>query len=196
MEMTKQREFSTLSPKQNMNIWKMNLNSLPAPAPKHTVFPSRLWYFFIIFFTFLWTFPGIVIYLPTLQTASTVLLACSYRFTVKSNLIQPVCLSVSLTTTQNENPLPSPHIQGCESEITSMVAEARRKSSQCLDAALLALSHLAAMTGVQLSAMERGAQATGKVTPPLIPQQPPVHVKAPRPAVIKPPLHNTLRMEY
>uniref|UniRef100_A0A8C4DI56 Kinesin-like protein KIF14 n=1 Tax=Dicentrarchus labrax TaxID=13489 RepID=A0A8C4DI56_DICLA len=62
-------------------------------------------------------------------------------------------------------------IQGCESEITSMVTEARRKSGQCLDAALLALSHLAAMTGMQLNAMEWGAQATGKVTPPLIPQQ-------------------------
>ncbi|XP_076582701.1 kinesin-like protein KIF14 [Chaetodon auriga] len=53
-------------------------------------------------------------------------------------------------------------IQGCESEITSMVTEARRKSSQCLDAALLALGHLAAMTGMQLNAMERGARATGK----------------------------------
>ncbi|XP_070765360.1 kinesin-like protein KIF14 [Enoplosus armatus] len=53
-------------------------------------------------------------------------------------------------------------IQGCESEITSMVSEARRKSSQCLDAALLALGHLAAMTGMQLNAVEWGAQATGK----------------------------------
>ncbi|XP_068563242.1 kinesin-like protein KIF14 [Cebidichthys violaceus] len=53
-------------------------------------------------------------------------------------------------------------IQGCESEITSMVTEARRKSSQCLDAALLALGHLAAVTGMPLNAMERGAQATGK----------------------------------
>ncbi|XP_032381614.1 LOW QUALITY PROTEIN: kinesin-like protein KIF14 [Etheostoma spectabile] len=53
-------------------------------------------------------------------------------------------------------------IQGCESEITSMVTEARRKSSQCLDAALLALGHLAAVTGMPLNAMERGAQAAGK----------------------------------
>ncbi|XP_044056624.1 kinesin-like protein KIF14 isoform X2 [Siniperca chuatsi] len=53
-------------------------------------------------------------------------------------------------------------IQGCESEITSMVTEARRKSSQCLDAALLALGHLAAMTGMPLNPVERGAQATGK----------------------------------
>uniref|UniRef100_A0A3B4YVK5 Kinesin-like protein KIF14 n=1 Tax=Seriola lalandi dorsalis TaxID=1841481 RepID=A0A3B4YVK5_SERLL len=62
-------------------------------------------------------------------------------------------------------------IQGCESEITSMVTEAQRKSSQCLDAALLALGHLAAVTCMPLNAMELGAQATGKVTPPLIPQQ-------------------------
>ncbi|XP_034386858.1 kinesin-like protein KIF14 isoform X2 [Cyclopterus lumpus] len=53
-------------------------------------------------------------------------------------------------------------IQGCESEITSMVTEARRKSSQCLDAALLALGHLAAVTGMPLNAMQHGAQATGK----------------------------------
>ncbi|XP_035033401.2 kinesin-like protein KIF14 [Hippoglossus stenolepis] len=53
-------------------------------------------------------------------------------------------------------------IQGCESEITSMVTEARRKSSQCLDAALLALGHLAAVTCMPLNAMELGAQATGK----------------------------------
>uniref|UniRef100_A0A8C2ZZY8 Kinesin-like protein KIF14 n=1 Tax=Cyclopterus lumpus TaxID=8103 RepID=A0A8C2ZZY8_CYCLU len=57
-------------------------------------------------------------------------------------------------------------IQGCESEITSMVTEARRKSSQCLDAALLALGHLAAVTGMPLNAMQHGAQATGKVMPP------------------------------
>lgn len=44
-----------------------------------------------------------------------------------------------------------------------MVTEAQRKSSQCLDAALLALGHLAAMTGVPLNALERGAQAAGKV---------------------------------
>ncbi|XP_030290003.1 kinesin-like protein KIF14 [Sparus aurata] len=53
-------------------------------------------------------------------------------------------------------------IQGCESEITSMVTEASRKSSRCMDAALLALGHLAAMTGMPLNAMEQGTQATGK----------------------------------
>lgn len=60
-------------------------------------------------------------------------------------------------------------VQGCESEITSMVMEARRKSSQCLDAALLALSHLAAVTGTPLNVLGLGAQATGKVTLPIIP---------------------------
>uniref|UniRef100_A0A671Z4S1 Kinesin-like protein KIF14 n=1 Tax=Sparus aurata TaxID=8175 RepID=A0A671Z4S1_SPAAU len=49
-------------------------------------------------------------------------------------------------------------IQGCESEITSMVTEASRKSSRCMDAALLALGHLAAMTGMPLNAMEQGTQ--------------------------------------
>ncbi|XP_062279792.1 kinesin-like protein KIF14 [Scomber scombrus] len=53
-------------------------------------------------------------------------------------------------------------IQGCESEITSMVTEARRKSGQCLNAALLALGHLVAVTGMPLNVMELGAQATGK----------------------------------
>uniref|UniRef100_A0A3Q2PTP3 Kinesin-like protein KIF14 n=1 Tax=Fundulus heteroclitus TaxID=8078 RepID=A0A3Q2PTP3_FUNHE len=59
-------------------------------------------------------------------------------------------------------------IQGCESEITSMVKEARRKSSQCLDAAMLALAHLAAVTGTPLSVMMLGSLATGKVTPAIL----------------------------
>lgn len=53
-------------------------------------------------------------------------------------------------------------IQGCESEITSMVTEARRKTSQCLNAALLTICHLAAVTGMSLNTMALGAQATGK----------------------------------
>ncbi|KAM4629240.1 kinesin-like protein KIF14 [Polymixia lowei] len=53
-------------------------------------------------------------------------------------------------------------IQGCESEISSMVTEAQRKSGQCLDAALRALCHLAALTGMPLNAAELGARATGK----------------------------------
>lgn len=82
MEMTKQREFSTLSPKQNMNIWKINLNSLPASAPKHTIVLSHSWFFI---------FSSILIYLLTLQTVSTILLACSHWFTAKSILIPPAC---------------------------------------------------------------------------------------------------------
>ncbi|XP_041863265.1 kinesin-like protein KIF14 isoform X2 [Melanotaenia boesemani] len=53
-------------------------------------------------------------------------------------------------------------IQGCESEITSMVVEARKKSSRCLDAALLAVGHMAALTGMPLNITGTGAQATGK----------------------------------
>ncbi|XP_068599631.1 kinesin-like protein KIF14 [Brachionichthys hirsutus] len=53
-------------------------------------------------------------------------------------------------------------IQGCESEITSMVAEAQKNSGRCLDAALLALGHLAAMTDMPLHGVERVAEATGK----------------------------------
>ncbi|XP_077441325.1 kinesin-like protein KIF14 isoform X2 [Vanacampus margaritifer] len=55
-------------------------------------------------------------------------------------------------------------IQGCESEITSMVAEAQKKSGRCLDAALLALSHLAVLSGMPLSVMELSIQATGKAS--------------------------------
>uniref|UniRef100_A0A8C5DQZ5 Kinesin-like protein KIF14 n=1 Tax=Gouania willdenowi TaxID=441366 RepID=A0A8C5DQZ5_GOUWI len=55
-------------------------------------------------------------------------------------------------------------IQGCESEITSMVTEARRKSSQCLHAALLALGHLAAVTATPLNVFELDSGAEDKVT--------------------------------
>lgn len=82
-------------------------------------------------------------------------------------------------------------IQGCESEITSMVTEARRKSSQCLGAALLTLGHLAAMTGMPLNVGERGAQATGKVTLTLIPQQLLSMSKLWGSTAIKLPLHDT-----
>ncbi|CAL8252936.1 unnamed protein product [Merluccius merluccius] len=53
-------------------------------------------------------------------------------------------------------------IQGCESEISSMVTEAQRKSSQCLDTAVRSVGHLAALTGMPLSAAEPGAGAIGK----------------------------------
>lgn len=52
-----------------------------------------------------------------------------------------------------------------------MVTEAKRKSSQCLDAALLSVGHLAAVTGTPLNVTARGAAATGKVTAPSIAQQ-------------------------
>uniref|UniRef100_A0A673ZIF0 Kinesin-like protein KIF14 n=1 Tax=Salmo trutta TaxID=8032 RepID=A0A673ZIF0_SALTR len=54
-------------------------------------------------------------------------------------------------------------IQGCDSEISSMVTEAHRKSGQCLDTALLVISHLAALTATQLHLTELGSDATGKV---------------------------------
>ncbi|XP_038147695.1 kinesin-like protein KIF14 [Cyprinodon tularosa] len=53
-------------------------------------------------------------------------------------------------------------IQGCESEISSMVKESRRKSSQCLDAAMKALAHLAVVTGTPLGVTPLYNQATGK----------------------------------
>ncbi|XP_041695950.1 kinesin-like protein KIF14 [Coregonus clupeaformis] len=53
-------------------------------------------------------------------------------------------------------------IQGCDSEISSMVTEAHRKSGQCLDTALLVISHLAALTATQLHVTELGSEATGK----------------------------------
>ncbi|XP_035630418.1 kinesin-like protein KIF14 [Oncorhynchus keta] len=53
-------------------------------------------------------------------------------------------------------------IQGCDSEISSMVTEAHRKSGQCLDRALLVISHLAALTATQLHFTELGSEATGK----------------------------------
>uniref|UniRef100_A0A669C8G2 Kinesin-like protein KIF14 n=1 Tax=Oreochromis niloticus TaxID=8128 RepID=A0A669C8G2_ORENI len=53
-------------------------------------------------------------------------------------------------------------IQGCESEITSMVKEARRKTSQCLDATLLALGHMAVVTGMSLNVTGLGTQTMGK----------------------------------
>ncbi|CAB1324716.1 unnamed protein product, partial [Coregonus sp. 'balchen'] len=52
--------------------------------------------------------------------------------------------------------------QGCDSEISSMVTEAHRKSGQCLDTALLVISHLAALTATQLHVTELGSEATGK----------------------------------
>ncbi|XP_034035899.1 kinesin-like protein KIF14 [Thalassophryne amazonica] len=56
-------------------------------------------------------------------------------------------------------------IQGCESEITSMVTEAKKKSSQCLNSTVATLGHLAALTNTPLQhSLELGA--TGK--PPIL----------------------------
>uniref|UniRef100_A0A3P9JEB2 Kinesin-like protein KIF14 n=1 Tax=Oryzias latipes TaxID=8090 RepID=A0A3P9JEB2_ORYLA len=53
-------------------------------------------------------------------------------------------------------------IQGCESEITSMVVEAQRKSSKCMDGALLALGQFAVVTGMPMSITRLDARATDK----------------------------------
>lgn len=79
-------------------------------------------------------------------------------------MYQFVCADSMLSETF----LSRPHIQGCESEITSMVKEARRKTSQCLDTTLLALGHMAVVTGMSLNVTGLGAQAVGKVRPPII----------------------------
>uniref|UniRef100_A0A8C7ZVA4 Kinesin-like protein KIF14 n=1 Tax=Oryzias sinensis TaxID=183150 RepID=A0A8C7ZVA4_9TELE len=69
------------------------------------------------------------------------------------------------------NPPPPLSGQGCESEITSMVVEAQRKSSKCMDAALLALGQFAVVTGMPMSITRLDARATDKVIPPTTQQQ-------------------------
>ncbi|XP_035272108.1 kinesin-like protein KIF14 [Anguilla anguilla] len=53
-------------------------------------------------------------------------------------------------------------IQGCDSEISSMVTEARGKISQCLDVAVRFVSQLSAVTGTELHLTEAGSEALGK----------------------------------
>ncbi|KAG7327749.1 hypothetical protein KOW79_009355 [Hemibagrus wyckioides] len=53
-------------------------------------------------------------------------------------------------------------IQGCESEISSMVTEAQRKMCRSTDAALSTAAHLAAITGTQLHLTEHGSDTVGK----------------------------------
>ncbi|MCI4383744.1 hypothetical protein PGIGA_G00030120 [Pangasianodon gigas] len=53
-------------------------------------------------------------------------------------------------------------IQGCESEISSMVTEAQRKMSRSTDAALSTTAHLAVVTGTQLRLTEHGSDTVGK----------------------------------
>ncbi|KAI5610222.1 kinesin-like protein KIF14 isoform X1, partial [Silurus asotus] len=54
-------------------------------------------------------------------------------------------------------------IQGCESEISSMVTEAQRKIIRSTGAALSATAHLAAVTGVHLLLPRHGSDTIGKV---------------------------------
>ncbi|KAJ8376171.1 hypothetical protein SKAU_G00067510 [Synaphobranchus kaupii] len=53
-------------------------------------------------------------------------------------------------------------IQGCDSEISSMVTEAQSKISQCLDVAVRFISQLSAVTGTELHLTEAGSEAVGK----------------------------------
>ncbi|KAG9266797.1 kinesin-like protein KIF14 isoform X1 [Astyanax mexicanus] len=53
-------------------------------------------------------------------------------------------------------------IQGCDSEISSMVTEAQRKSARCLDAALIAIGLLATVTGTHLHLSDLGSDSIGR----------------------------------
>ncbi|XP_036442255.1 kinesin-like protein KIF14 [Colossoma macropomum] len=53
-------------------------------------------------------------------------------------------------------------IQGCDSEISSMVTEAQRKTGRCMNAALSAVGLLAAVTGTRLHLTELGSDITAK----------------------------------
>uniref|UniRef100_A0A8B9RDG8 Kinesin-like protein KIF14 n=1 Tax=Astyanax mexicanus TaxID=7994 RepID=A0A8B9RDG8_ASTMX len=55
-------------------------------------------------------------------------------------------------------------IQGCDSEISSMVTEAQRKSARCLDAALIAIGLLATVTGTHLHLSDLGSDSIGRVS--------------------------------
>ncbi|KAI5101784.1 kinesin-like protein KIF14 [Silurus meridionalis] len=55
-------------------------------------------------------------------------------------------------------------IQGCESEISSMVTEAQRKIIKSTGAALSATAHLAAVTGMHLLLPQHGSDTIGKRT--------------------------------
>ncbi|XP_072516112.1 kinesin-like protein KIF14 isoform X1 [Salminus brasiliensis] len=53
-------------------------------------------------------------------------------------------------------------IQGCDSEISSMVTEAQRKSGRCMDAALIAIGLLATVTGTHLHLSDLGSDTIGR----------------------------------
>uniref|UniRef100_A0A8C9QWU7 Kinesin-like protein KIF14 n=1 Tax=Scleropages formosus TaxID=113540 RepID=A0A8C9QWU7_SCLFO len=54
-------------------------------------------------------------------------------------------------------------IQGCDSDISSMVTEAQSKISQCLNAAMTLISHLSVVSETHLPALETGLEVTSKV---------------------------------
>ncbi|XP_029110826.1 kinesin-like protein KIF14 [Scleropages formosus] len=53
-------------------------------------------------------------------------------------------------------------IQGCDSDISSMVTEAQSKISQCLNAAMTLISHLSVVSETHLPALETGLEVTSK----------------------------------
>ncbi|KAL2090384.1 hypothetical protein ACEWY4_015072 [Coilia grayii] len=58
-------------------------------------------------------------------------------------------------------------IQGCDSEITSMVTEAESKIGQCVSAALRVIGQFSALTGTEMHVVELGVDALAK-RPPLV----------------------------
>ncbi|XP_023660428.2 kinesin-like protein KIF14 isoform X1 [Paramormyrops kingsleyae] len=53
-------------------------------------------------------------------------------------------------------------IQGCDSEISSMVTEARSKTGRCLNAALRVIGHLSAVTGMEFRTAEASSETSDK----------------------------------
>ncbi|XP_048832905.1 kinesin-like protein KIF14 isoform X2 [Brienomyrus brachyistius] len=56
-------------------------------------------------------------------------------------------------------------IQGCDSEISSMVTEARSKTGRCLNVALRLIAHLSAVTGMEFHTTEAGSESADKCSP-------------------------------
>lgn len=97
MEMTKQRDFSTLSPKQNMNIWKINL--IPSqPLHLNAHFSLALDFFFLLFFP---SFSTILIYLLTLQTVPVIFFTPRFLHWFSVQLILNQLVLVDLVKTWN-----------------------------------------------------------------------------------------------
>lgn len=53
--------------------------------------------------------------------------------------------------------------QGCDSEISSMVTEARSKAGRCVSAALRVIGHLSAVTGMEFHTAEASSETSDKV---------------------------------